>query len=332
MMRKKTAAKTQPDFALEATTVDPWLVAIQSSERVILQAGATGFRTNQMRVADRHFLPAPELGEAFLCNTEHSEIRAELASSTREYFSQYVAPVTSISGSESWAATATVPLPPPHELELGLSRLLELRRSVRRFTRDLIGLVDVATIAAAAAGIKRVASGQGQDGGAPFKMFFRGVPSPGGLYPNEALILATNVADLPVGVYRYAPYQHALQRLGPLDVEAAGRALGHLEDFKIDIRSLGCVLVLVGSPAKVTRKYGARGVRFMLLEAGMMAFAANLAATSLGYGVLDYQSYFDDALLQVTGLQDRQFRIMHTLLLGWPAATTEGGNANESAL
>jgi SagB-type dehydrogenase family enzyme len=95
----------------------------------------------------------------------------------------------------------------------------------------------------------------------------------------------------------------------------------------IDPDKLALALVFVGSPQKVVRKYGARGVRYLLLEAGMIAFSANLAATALGYGTLDYQSFLDDRVEKNLSISRRSQYPLHMLLIGWPVKLAKEGSA-----
>jgi SagB-type dehydrogenase family enzyme len=89
----------------------------------------------------------------------------------------------------------------------------------------------------------------------------------------------------------------------------------------VNAEKLAMALVLTGNPQKSCRKYGKRGVRFMLLEAGMIAFAANLAGTALGYGTLDYQSYLDNVVERYLKISYRPDQVLHVLLMGWPVET-----------
>ena len=91
----------------------------------------------------------------------------------------------------------------------------------------------------------------------------------------------------------------------------------------IDPEKLAIALVFVGNPQKAERKYGARGVRYILIETGMMAFSANLAATALGYGTVDYQSFMDEEVEKNLSISLRSQYPFHMLLIGWPLDSTK---------
>jgi SagB-type dehydrogenase family enzyme len=272
-----------------------------------------------MRYANRHFDTERDLGELFLTNTKSNAQKVQENASIPEYFSSYTAPVTALSGTESVNSRERIPLPEPQELKLSLSTVMTQRKSVRSFSGDLIELKDLATIFYAASGLTHTSSATPIDGGPNFDIHGRSVPSAGGLYAVDCYCFAFNVRNLRPGVYKYSPHYHALDKLYPdVDVEEMKMAISGSEASGIDPSKLSTAILFVGNPQKLVRKYGARGVRYMLLEAGMMAFSANLAATALGYGSLDYQSFLDDLVSESLAISKRSVYVLHSLLLGWP--------------
>jgi SagB-type dehydrogenase family enzyme len=280
----------------------------------------TGFITNQVRSGQRPFDAQRDVGELFLANTKLHPQRAEWIASVPEYFSSFLAPVTAVSGTESVNASERVSLPEPRRLDASLSDVFGWRRSVRRFSGDALELADLATVTHAAAGITHSVAATPIDGGPGYTLRLRNSPSSGGLYGVDCYCIALRVGRLAAGVYKYVPHAHALDRLDAgTDAPDLDAALLGSDASELDFRRISAVLAFVGTPEKATRKYGPRGVRYLLLEAGMMAMASNLAATALGYGTLDFQSFLDDPMQAALGLAARPQYVLHLLLLGWPA-------------
>jgi len=174
--------------------------------------------------------------------------------------------VASVVGGTS--ALALVLPEPRRDGAYPLERALSARRSVREFGDAPLRLEELAQLAWAA-------QGQVTRGG------LRTAPSAGALYPLELFVVAGNVQDLAAGVYRY---QSSLHQLAPV---AEGDRRGELVRAAWGQRWLGeapAVLVIAGVERRTTAKYGARGVRYVHLEAGHAAQNVLLQAVALGLG------------------------------------------------
>ena len=68
--------------------------------------------------------------------------------------------------------------------------------------------------------------------------------------------------------------------------------------------------------ARSTFKYGERGYRFVLLEAGHLAQNVNLAAAGLGLGCLDVGGYYDRQVDEWLGLDGVTHSTVYLLALG----------------
>ncbi len=110
----------------------------------------------------------------------------------------------------------------------------------------------------------------------------RPVPSAGALYPLEALRrCASPSTGLEPGVYHYDPFRHRLALLGPLPFAAPARGARRSGAGSTPrLRSWSSRRVFWRSRFK----YGLRGYRFALLEAGHLVQNAVLAATDLDAG------------------------------------------------
>lgn len=133
---------------------------------------------------------------------------------------------------------------------------------------------------------------------------FRVVPSGGALYPLELLFFAKHVEGLEKGLYHYNAAHHKVRvlRVDDLshDIENA------LVPFQSHLAYQASVIFFVTALfERSIFKYGARGYRFALLEAGHVAQNLNLTSVALKLGNLNVGGYFDrdiDNLLGIDGV------------------------------
>lgn len=144
----------------------------------------------------------------------------------------------------------------------------------------------------------------------------RTVPSGGALYPLELYPVAQNARSLPPGSYRYDPERHALElvRGGPVADELAALCTfgGLLEN--------AAAVVFVGAVFWRTRfKYGLRGYRFALLEAGHCAQNMLLAAHACGVQALPLGGYYDALAERLVGVDGVDEGVVYAIALGGDA-------------
>jgi SagB-type dehydrogenase family enzyme len=138
------------------------------------------------------------------------------------------------------------------------------------------------------------------------------VPSAGALYPLELYLISLAVNDLDRGVYHYHPYRHRLEHLAPLswpELRAAAVDASVLE-------SAAAVLVVTAVFWRSRFKYGSRGYRFALLEAGHLAQNAILAATDLDLPALPLGGFYDRRLDEIVSADGLDEAVVHALILG----------------
>lgn len=172
-----------------------------------------------------------------------------------------------------------------------LGAALDRRVSAADPIRTTLSLRTLAAALGAAYGVRR------RPDGAPR----RAVPSGGALYPLEVYVLPLCVDDLGDRAFHYDPFAHRLERLSPLgDVAAA------LVDPTIAERS-ACVLAITGMFWRSRFKYGQRGYRFAVLEAGHVVQNVVLAAAALRISAVPLGGFYDrraDALVGADGLDE----------------------------
>lgn len=127
-------------------------------------------------------------------------------------------------------------------------------------------------------------------------------PSAGNLQGVELYIATLTGGWLQRGVYHYDRADHCLAQI---------RSSGGRDDWAAQIPSIGqfeggaLLFLLCGDAARVEKKYGDRGLRFLLLEAGHVMQSLCLAAASVGLCVLPVGGFFERAL-------EREIRLPRT--------------------
>ncbi len=186
-------------------------------------------------------------------------------------------------------AYSAVVLPEP-VLDSGVSleESIKKRRSIRQYTQSALSLNIVAQLLWATQGIT------GAGGG-------RSAPSAGALYPLEVYLAAARVEGLAAGVYKYRPSDHglALIRGKNINDDLASAALN-----QPSVKNAAVSLVIAAVYERATSKYGERGIRYSILEAGHAAQNFCLQAVALGLGSVTIGAFDDERVKGVTGMKD----------------------------
>jgi SagB-type dehydrogenase family enzyme len=205
-----------------------------------------------------------------------------------------------------------VPLPAERlSLALPLGEVLTRRASARNYGPYSLRLTELATILHFAYGITRSNEGTG------FPRPFRAVPSGGALYPLEIYFHSASLEQERPGLYHYNPLRNELRLLREGDCSTA-IARG-LVSFQSQLAIDACaVLFLTAIFERSTFKYGARGYRFVLLEAGHVAQNINLVAAALGLGCVNIGGYYDRQIDEFLDLDSVTHSTVYMVALGKP--------------
>jgi SagB-type dehydrogenase family enzyme len=171
----------------------------------------------------------------------------------------------------------------------GRSRIEELiakRRSVRRYKDRKLSESVISRLLWAAQGISS------EDG-------LRTSPSAGALYPLEIHVVVGGGSKLEPGVYRYVPEDNTLIReiTGDMREKLSKAALSQPM-----IRIAPVSFVISAVYARITAKYGNRGLRYIYMEAGHAAQNISLLGVELGIGICTVGAFEDEEVKNVLKL------------------------------
>ena len=196
-----------------------------------------------------------------------------------------------------------------------VGRLAAKRRSVRAFADAPLPLVDLATV------LRAGYSAIDPDPAAPGQTFLRRpVPSAGGLYPLEIYLLVRDVEGLAKGIYHYDVLGDDLELVADGPWEEAASAAFYTWEFINDAP----VILCIGAVFERTQaKYGARGYRYVLLEAGHVTQNLCLAATERDLASLCLGGYGDAALNRMLSVDGLEEAVVYTVAIGVSADNAE---------
>lgn len=181
-------------------------------------------------------------------------------------------------------------------LKRPLAETIATRISALSLTPCLLSLKNLATLLHYAYGITR------DNADTTIPRPFRVVPSGGALYPLEIYFHSAHIDALEPGIYHFNPLRTNLRRLRP------GNASTELAQAVLQpdvVQGASLVIFITAIFERSIFKYGDRGYRFILLEAGHVAQNINLVANALGLASRNLGGFYDremDDLLGIDGV------------------------------
>ncbi|MFD0557004.1 SagB-type dehydrogenase family enzyme [Stackebrandtia endophytica] len=135
----------------------------------------------------------------------------------------------------------------------------------------------------------------------------RPVASAGSLYPLELYILASGQTKR---LYHYDPRRHVLEILHD-DVAPQRLMVPHAAT-----ETASAVVLIMGMFQRSRFKYGLRGYRFVLMEAGAVIHQLQLAAQALGLVSRPYAGVYDDVVEEMVGCDGVDESFINAVLIG----------------
>lgn len=146
-----------------------------------------------------------------------------------------------------------------------------------------------------------------------FPRFFRSTPSAGALYPLELYPIIFSVHTIPQGIYHYHALTHSLELIekGSFSDETADICL--TQDF---IASSGVCIAVTAIFDRTKCKYGNRGYRYALLDAGHLVQNVYLAATALELAVCSIGGFYDDEFNKMLDIDGVNEAVIYAVVVG----------------
>lgn len=171
---------------------------------------------------------------------------------------------------------------------LSFEEVLTKRRSIREFKEEPINIQELSQLLFAAQGITAKWGG-------------RTAPSAGALYPMEVYVVGGKIKGVDPGIYRYEPNNHRLIKVK--DGDKRGDLL-KAALFQSPIKKAPLSFVITAIYERTTGKYGERGKRYAILEAGHIAQNILLQAVALNLSGVPVGAFFDEMVKRVLELQE----------------------------
>lgn len=297
-------------LALTAQAVDA-----NSTKEICPWVQSISLKTAGLRYRTLSYSNAPRLAEEFLINTRNIRHDREVEASILHYFEDSSTVMLSMAERTSVPPISTVQLPDSVPLRMDLGDAIRQRRSHRLYTGDPLPLDYLATVVRCAAGY----TGQAEvdlASGAQVTLNFRATPSGGRLLPVQLYIAALNVTKLQKGLYRYDALDDRLAQVGTRPVVDKLLSTFASSEELLSVSRATALLLLIAKPWRTMRKYGARGMRFVFMEAGYIAQNIHLAATALGFGTVDCSSIYDDEAHEALSIDGTFETLVHVVVIG----------------
>ncbi len=253
-------------------------------------------------LATRHNFTADAAHEHFHERTKyHRGTNAGVTRNIRNFLSYPNLIARGAASQRDFDPSSALDLPDALDVDCNLTAAMAARTSVRRGElRGAISAAELSTILQHGVRANRLL----RPSAAPtVAQWVRPYPSGGALYPIELYVAASAVEGVPVGVSSYNAVKHKLQVLPHASPDAVRAAETGYEDHL----AAPCVLVLTGVFERSIQKYGPRGYRLALIEAGHMMQNIILLVTALGLKACVSASFYEaemERALDIDGVSE----------------------------
>ncbi len=176
---------------------------------------------------------------------------------------------------------------------LSVEEAIVSRRTVRSFAKRPLSLDEFSQLLWSAYGIT--------------EGFKRTVPSAGALYPMDIYAAVGLVNDVKAGIYHYIPEEHGISLI--LKGDMRGK-IAEASLFQMWMADAPVLFIITVEYHRITIKYGERGIRYALMEAGHIAQNLFLQAEALGLGAGIVGAFHDDKLLKITDIPKSHYPLL----------------------
>ena len=228
---------------------------------------------------------------------EHTKLKAFMERSAKSY--------------KVYPTLSQTPLPTedPLERSVNLWEVMHKRRSRRDYSEKPLQLSEVSRILFYGYGeTSEIDLGN-------YSVSLRASPSAGALYPLDIYPLICRVDEIDAGLYHYNVRDHTLEQL------KKGEFLNDLipliqSDNNEWLAKAAIVFFITTTFRRNQMKYGERGYRGVLLDAGHLSQNILLAATGLGLGSCIIMACMDDQVNNFLGVDGVEESVLYSISIG----------------
>lgn len=184
-----------------------------------------------------------------------------------------------------------IKLPKPTKIKGNLGELLKTRESKRTFLQKRIDLIKMSNLLYYSSGIVK---------GNSVNDTRRTYPSAGARYPIELYLSINEVEGIENGVYHYNVLTHSLELM--IKCDERKNIFDFVKQEMVLSAQITFFLTAVFNRTQV--KYGLRGYRYVLLDAGHLAQNFYLVSTDLGLGCCTIGGFTDKKANNYLDLND----------------------------
>lgn len=171
-----------------------------------------------------------------------------------------------------------------------IRQVIEQRRSRRKYTGEKLTFNQLSGLLWATAGYRH-----------PPKKKMRHAPSAGNRQPIETYAIVMDSDEIPPGVYRYVPSQHALDLISDNADGLRERAIAATRG-QVWAGTAGVTFVFAAVPYRTEWRYDYTAHRVILMDVGHMCQNLYLAATAMGLGACAMAAYTQDLVDHLIGV------------------------------
>jgi len=192
---------------------------------------------------------------------------------------------------------------PTTDGDVSLEMTIHQRRTVRSFHSKALTLTQLSQLLWAAQGITEL-------GG-----FKRSAPSAGALYPMDiyGVVGEGCIEGLNPGVYLYEPATHSFSLIQEGD-SRRDIAMASLRQMWMSYAPI--TFVITAEYSRIMGKYGQRGVRYAMIEAGHIGQNIFLQSQAMGLGAGIVGAFEDQKVIQVMGIKSNHEPLL-LMLVGY---------------
>lgn len=135
-------------------------------------------------------------------------------------------------------------------------------------------------------------------------------PSAGARYPLEIYLIIKN-SEIENGIYHYYVKNNSLEKIGTYDNTPFSKYTGQNWSDKAN-----CLIIISGVFERTTAKYGDRGYRHVMVEAGIVIENLYLVSAALGLVCCASGGYLDDKINKALDIDGRRESVVGLMVVG----------------